>query len=173
MEYTFTLRYHLASGCSDPDELLERLGMEACTDALVGMGLAGHLALEFLRDATSADAAVRTAMESVQRAIPTARLIEVAPDLVGLSDIAELAGVTRQNLRKLMLAHRATFPVPVHAGSTSLWHASDVLTWLQEHAGYVLAETTLAVARTAERINLAKQRQRLTDGRKRRLASLV
>ncbi|WP_368310509.1 helix-turn-helix transcriptional regulator [Luteibacter sp. CQ10] len=64
-------------------------------------------------------------------AAPSARLIEVAPDLVGLAGVAEIVGVSRQNMRTLMLAHSGSFPAPVHEGSVSIWHMADVLTWLQ------------------------------------------
>jgi predicted DNA-binding transcriptional regulator AlpA len=173
MEYTFTLRYQLNGVAADSADMVERLGAEECTDALVGVGLAGQIALAFVRVAESAEAAVLSAMESVQRAVPGARMIEVAPDLVGLTDVAALAGVTRQNVRKLMLSHSATFPVPVHAGSASLWHAADVLLWLREHFGYVVPESTLEVVRMAERVNAAKSRHRLSDRVCERLAALV
>jgi predicted DNA-binding transcriptional regulator AlpA len=56
-----------------------------------------------------------------------AKLIEAAPDFVGLTDVADLVGVTRQNMRKLMLSHATTFPTPVHQGSASVWHLADVM----------------------------------------------
>lgn len=105
MEYTFTLKYQLAEDDRDPDALVERLGEAGCDDALVGIGQPGRLALEFTREAESADTAVRSALADVRRAVASARLIEVAPDLVGLTDVAEIVGVSRQNMRKLMLAH--------------------------------------------------------------------
>lgn len=131
MEYTFTLKYQLADNERDPDVLVERLGEAGCDDALVGIGLPGRLALEFTREAESADAAVRSALADVRNAVPSAKLIEVAPDLVGLTDVAEMVGVSRQNMRKLMLANPGSFPAPVHEGSASIWHLADVLAWLQ------------------------------------------
>ncbi|CPQ46083.1 DNA-binding protein [Bordetella pertussis] len=113
MEYLFTLKYQLADADSDLDALVERLGEAGCDDALVGMGLPGRLVLEFTREADSAEAAVRSALADVRRAMPTAALIEAAPDLVGLTDVAQIVGVSRQNMRKLMLAHPATFPAPM------------------------------------------------------------
>lgn len=112
MEYLFTLKYQLADADSDLDALVERLGEAGCDDALVGMGLPGRLVLEFTREADSAEAAVRSALADVRRAMPTAALIEAAPDLVGLTDVAQIVGVSRQNMRKLMLAHPATFRRP-------------------------------------------------------------
>ena len=130
MEYTFTLKYQLAEGDRNPDLLVERLGEAGCDDALVGIGQPGRLAMEFSREAESADAAVRSALADVRRAVPSAKLIEVAPDLVGLTDVAEMVGVSRQNMRKLMLANPGSFPAPVHEGSASIWHLADVLAWL-------------------------------------------
>ncbi|KCV59388.1 helix-turn-helix transcriptional regulator [Bordetella bronchiseptica] len=161
MEYLFTLKYQLADADSDLDALVERLGEAGCDDALVGMGLPGRLALEFTREADSAEAAVRSALADVRRAMPTAVLIEAAPDLVGLSDVAQIVGVSRQNMRKLMLAHPATFPAPIHEGSASLWHLADVLGWLQARGGYPLAQATLDVARMALKVNVAKEARRL------------
>ena len=172
MEYTFTLKYQLASDDSDPHMLVERLGEAGCDDALVGIGQPGRLALEFTREADSADAAVRSALADVRGAVPSARLIEVAPDLVGLSDVAEIVGVSRQNLRKLMLAHPGGFPAPVHEGSTSIWHLADVLTWLQTR-GYSLAGEVLAVAQVALQVNVAKEGRRLPEPASEELAALV
>lgn len=100
MEYTFTLKYQLADDERDADALVERLGEAGCDDALVGIGQPGRLALEFTREAGSADEAVRSALADVRRAVPSASLIEVAPDLVGLTDVADIVGVSRQNMRK-------------------------------------------------------------------------
>jgi hypothetical protein len=66
MEYTFTLKYQLADNDRTPDILVERLGEAGCDDALVGIGQPGRLALEFTREAESADAAVRSALADVQ-----------------------------------------------------------------------------------------------------------
>ena len=131
MEYIFTLKYQLGSDVEDMDAVIERLGEAGCDDALAGIGLPGRLALEFTREAPSAEAAVGSALDDVRRALPDARLIEAAPDLVGLTDVAEIAGVSRQAMRKLMLAYPGSFPVPVHEGTTSLWHLADLLEWLR------------------------------------------
>ena len=70
----------------------------------------------------------------MKKAIPGAKLVEVGPDFVGLSDVAEIVGVTRQNMRKLMLAHVTTFPMPLHEGSAAVWHLAPVLEWLKSAA---------------------------------------
>lgn len=84
MEYIFTLKYQLAEHDRDADALVEQLGEAGCDDALVGIGQPGQLALEFTREADTEQAAVRSALADVKRAIPSARLIEAAPDSVGL-----------------------------------------------------------------------------------------
>jgi len=78
MIFTFTLNYELTSDESDMDALVERLAEEGCGDALVGVGQPGRLALEFIRDALSADDAIEGAVKDVRRAMPNALLIEAA-----------------------------------------------------------------------------------------------
>ncbi|MCP1454361.1 putative DNA-binding transcriptional regulator AlpA [Pseudomonas kilonensis] len=161
MEYIFTLKYQLADDGCAMDELVERLGEAGCDDALVGIGQPGRLALEFTREAPDAVKAVLSALADVHRAVPSAKLIEVAPDLVGLTDVAEIVGVSRQNMRKLMLAHPGSFPTPVHEGSTSIWHLADVLGWLQARGSYSLTKDVLDVAQVALQVNVAKEGRRL------------
>jgi len=158
MEYLFTLKYQLADDDSDPDTLVEHLGAAGCDDALVGVvGLPGRLALEFSREAAGAEEAIRTALADVKNAIPSARLIEVSPDLVGLTDVADIVGVSRQAMRKLMLAHRVTFPVPIHEGSASIWHLAEVLDWLKARGSHQIDAGVLAVAKVALEVNIAKE----------------
>lgn len=163
MEYIFTLKYQLAEHSCDLDVLVERLAEAGCEDTLVGIGQPGRLALEFTREADSADNAIRSALSDVQCAIPSAKLIEVAPDLVGLTDVADMVGVSRQNMRKLMLAYPNSFPTPVHEGSASIWHLADVLSWLQAKGSYTLAKDVLEVAQVALQVNVAKEGQRLRN----------
>ncbi|CAE6948415.1 MULTISPECIES: helix-turn-helix transcriptional regulator [Pseudomonadaceae] len=173
MEYTFTLKYQLADDDRDPEVLVERLGEAGCDDALIGIGQPGRLALEFTREAENAEVAVRSALADVRSALPSARLIEVAPDLVGLTDVAEIVGVSRQNMRKLMLAYPSSFPAPVHEGSASIWHLADVLTWLQAKGSYLLPGGVLDVAQVALQVNLAKEERRLTRPTSKELLALV
>ena len=157
MEYVFTLKYQLADSDSDLDALVERLGTAGCDDALVGVGQPVRLALEFSREAGSAEEAVRAALVDVKKAIPSARLIEASPDLVGLTDVADVVGVSRQAMRKLMLTHRATFPMPVHEGSASIWHLAEVLDWLMTRGGYQIDVGVLDTAKVALEVNIAKE----------------
>ncbi|KIH81733.1 putative DNA-binding protein [Pseudomonas batumici] len=129
---------------------------------MIGSGVPGRLALAFSRDAISASQALLSALQDVKKAIPDARLIEVVPDLVGLSDIADIVGVSRQNMRKLMLAHGASFPLAVHEGSASVWHLAEVLVWL-ESRGYDLEPLMIETAQAAQEINLTKASSKLSE----------
>jgi predicted DNA-binding transcriptional regulator AlpA len=82
---------------------------------------------------------------------------EVTPDFVGLTDVAELVGVTRQNMRKLMLSHPTTFPAPIHEGSASVWHLAHVLRWLAERGDYEIERPLIDIASMAMQVNLANE----------------
>ena len=157
IEFEFTLKFGLTSAPLEPDAYIERLGEEGCDDALIGVGQSGRIALQFTRVAENAFDALLSAIKDVKRAIPDAKLIEATPDLVGLSDIAEILGFSRQNIRKLMLNNRASFPAPIHEGKAALWHLSSVLTWLQQENRYSIEESLLDVAKANMQLNIAKE----------------
>jgi hypothetical protein len=173
MEYDFTLKFQLPTAEADADQLVERLGEAGCSDALVGVGQPGRIALDFTRDAPSAQAAITSALADVKSAIAEARLVEVSPDLVGLTDVAELVGMTRQNMRKLMLSHPAGFPAPVHDGSSALWHLVHMLQWLKEKGTYDVEESMFDVAHAAMQINLAKEIEQLTPQVRKKVRALL
>ena len=173
MEYEFTLKYRLAAAGSDADELVERLGAAGCDDALLGIGQPGRIALDFSREARSAKAAVVSAMKAVKKAIPTARLVEVCPDSVGLTDIAELVGVSRQNMRQLSLVHAKNFPAPFHSGNVELWHLAHVLEWLKARGTYRIEQPLLDVALVAMQINLVKESNLIQGEIRREVRNLV
>ncbi len=173
MDYEFTLKYQLASDDLAADEVVERLGAAGCDDALIGIGQPGRIALEFSRNAGSAHAAIVSAMTDVKKAMPNARLLEVSPDFVGLTDVAELVGVSRQNMRKLSLAHPGSFPSPVHAGSVVLWHLAHVLDWLAQRGTYQVDRAMRDVAHVAMQVNLAKEAAQLERQIRREVRKLV
>ena len=80
MEYTFTLKYRLSPADQNVDDLIERLGAEGCDDVLVGVGQPGHVALEFTREADSAQATIQNVLADVKRVMPMAQLLEAAPE---------------------------------------------------------------------------------------------
>jgi len=172
MDYEFELRFKLPVD-SDANDIVERLGEAGCDDALVGTGQPGRIALRFTRAADSAKSAIVSALEDVKKVIPAANLIEAGPDLVGLTDVADMLGKSRQNMRKLMLAHAATFPAPVHEGSTALWHLEPVLRWLQGKGGYQVSQEQIDVAHISMQINLIKAAAHLEPRMQREVHALV
>lgn len=156
-EYEFTLNFSFQDTSINPEVYIERLGAEGCDDALVGIGRKGRIALNFIRESTSAFEAISSALADVKRVIPDAQLIEATPDLVGLTDVAEIIGFTRQNMRKLMLASGTPFPAPVHEGKSTIWHLSQVLTWLKERNKYQIEDTLLEIAKANMQFNAVQQ----------------
>ena len=156
--YEFTLRFALGDPDGDPEPFLGRLAGAGCDDAAVGIGQRGRIALEFSREARSASQAILSALRDVKKAIPEARLVEVAPDFAGLTDVARILGCSRQNVRKLMIRRGSEFPPPVHEGNPALWRLSKVLAWAQSR-GHVIDEALLEVAHAAQQVNLAREMQ--------------
>ena len=154
-QYEFTLKFSLPSASQDMDAYVERLGAAGCEDAAIGIGQKGRIALSFIREAASAERAVLSAIADVRRAVADATLIEASPDLVGLTDVAELLHVSRQNVRKLILSCDAAAPAPVHEGKPTIWRLAKLLQWLQEQKNYAVDEDLLALARTTMQVNLA------------------
>jgi len=156
-EHEFVLAFALPAPSADMDDVVERLGAAGCDDATVGIGRWGRLALAFVREAETAGAAVASALADVRTAVPGARLVEASPDLVGLTDVAALLHVSRQNMRKLILACDAPAPVPVHEGRPTIWRLAKVLAWLCDEKQYPVPPGLMEVARATMQANLAVQ----------------
>jgi hypothetical protein len=155
--YEFTLKFNFPDTSVNPESYLESLAQAGCDDALIGIGQKGRIAFNFNREADSALSALYSAIEQVKSVIPDAQLIEATPDFVGLSDIADVVGCSRQNLRQLMINNQASFPAPVHEGKSAIWHLSTVLDWLKEGKGYVIEDSLLDVAKVAMQLNITKE----------------
>ena len=158
-DYDFTLKFALNRTVEEMDAIVGRLDQEGCNDALIGIGRAGRIAFDFTRSSTSAHEALVSALKDVKKAVPDAKLIEAAPDLAGLSDIADLLGFSRQNMRKLTLAHSETFPLPIHEGNPSIWHLTEVLEWL-EAKGYDIDAGLIETASACMHFNVAIEMRR-------------
>lgn len=87
MKFEFKLTYKLPVNEPDTDNLMNRLGEAGCTDALVGLGVAGQVGLEFIREASTSEEAILSAMEAAKRALPDAMLIDAGSASVGLSNV--------------------------------------------------------------------------------------
>lgn len=161
-EYEFTLRFDISRSPVALDDAVERLAAHGCDDATVGIGIRGRIALSFMREAASADEAIASALKDVVRAIPQAVLTEAAPDYVGLSEIADTVGRTRQNLRKLLVSCSGAAPQPIHEGTSSIWHLAPVLEWLRDEKGYAIEQRTLDVAAACRQLNAAVGQVRIS-----------
>ncbi len=172
MEYEFTLKFKIPT---DPvDELIEKLAEAGCDDALIGIGTPGKIALEFIRESTSAKQAIISAIRDVKSAIPDAVLIEVGPDFVGITDVADLIGVSRQNIRKLIVNHAASFPTAVHEGTSAIWHLRHVLEWFKAKGLYEKSVYSLfEISRVAMEVNITKEVKRLPLSKDAELEQLV
>jgi len=161
-DYEFTLKFRLPEDAPDPASHIEALAAAGCDDALVGIGQRGRIALDFARAGRSAFAVVASALRDVRKAIPGVELVEAAPDFVGLTDVADLAGFSRQNMRKLMLGNAATFPPAVHDGKPAVWHLATVLAWLAEQRGRAVDPVLLDIASANMKFNIAKEARQLS-----------
>lgn len=163
--FEFTLIFAFPEASADPRGFVDALYEAGCSDATLGVGRPGMLALDFVREAAAAEEAMTSAIRDVRRAIRGAQLVEVAPDLVNLTDVARYLGMTKQNIRKYAAgeARRVTapFPAPVASGAPNLWHLYDVLTWFARHTGLARNPELAEIAKAAFRENLKIQKRRL------------
>ena len=162
-EYEFTLTFMLPDDQGDPEQHIDALFEAGCDDAVVGTGLSGSISLDFIREEKSAEDAVNSAIKNVTQAIPGAELLEAMPDLVGLTDVADILQCSRQNVRKYMLSYK-DFPRPVHSGRSQLWHLLEIALFPK----FSVPQSIIEIAKTTFQINLDIQKHRfdsIQDGR--------
>lgn len=155
-QYDFTLKYRLGNTDEAAEKHLEALAQSGCEDAVVGVGQNGRISLNFIRESESALDAIASAISNVQDAIPEAKLVEATPDFVGVTDIADLFGFSRQYMRKLIETKGASFPEPVHEGKPSLWHLSDILAWFRERESRNIESEIFEVSQINMQLNVYK-----------------
>ena len=159
--YSFDIHILLPCPDDDPESYLGPLLEEQCDDSTVGIGRRGHMGLGFDRDAPTASEAVFSAIAAVKRAIPGATLVDIGPDLVGLTDVAELLGCSRQNVRQLVFDGDRNPPLSTYSGGTTLWHLADLLTWLREKKRYPVSEELIDLAEVNRQVNLFIESQHI------------
>jgi hypothetical protein len=76
--YDFILRFALPNPTVDPVHFVDALFVAGCDDAVVGVGMSGSIALDFSREAPTAEQAVNFAINAVTSAIPGARLAGIS-----------------------------------------------------------------------------------------------
>ena len=156
-DYDFILKFELPDHDTDPEQFVDALYESGCDDASVGIGQQGRIALNLIRQSESALDAILSAISDVKKAIPGVKLIEATPDLVGLTDIADILGFSRQNMRKIAVKNKSAFPAPVHDGTVSLWHLFKVLKWFKASKAYNIEDSLIEVSRTNMQVNFASQ----------------
>jgi len=159
--YEFELIFSLAEPFGDPDDIVNALFEAGCDDAIAGVGKRDRIALRFSRDAANAGSAMASASREVRNALGGAELIEAKPDLVNLSDMAEILGYTRQNMQKHAANAAPSFPAPVHVGAPDVWHLYDVLLWLRDEKGVAVEEGLIETSLAAAEVNARAQSERL------------
>jgi len=126
-----------------------------------------------VRTSDSARGAILSAIRGVRRVLPDAELVEVTPDIVGLTDIADMVGCSRQNMRKSLLASGARGPAPLHEGSPTLWHLAPVLSWLLREKRYSIPAELLEMAEATMKVNAAVDALRTDDETRREIQALL
>lgn len=135
--YGFTL---LVAGTDvQTDEALNALAEAGCDDATVGSS-GGVQHLDFDREASSYLAAVLSAVDDVETAVPGVRVVRVLPDeYVTLAEIAQRTGRTRESVRLLSIGERGPggFPPPAARGAerNKLWRWAEVASWFASALG--------------------------------------
>jgi predicted DNA-binding transcriptional regulator AlpA len=114
------------------------------------------IGLDFTRSAASAEDALRSAIRNVQSAIPGATLVQAGPDLVGLTEMAEIFGFSRQNMRKYATGGSSAhdpFPLPTIIGEPTLWHLAEIVVWMRSNTVVKPPADLLDISKVAARVN--------------------
>ncbi|ALR77508.1 helix-turn-helix transcriptional regulator [[Enterobacter] lignolyticus] len=165
---TFHFMLTLSGVTTATPGLEDALYEAGCDDALVCFyGTAVYL--EFDRRRESLETAVLSAIQDVESADIPLRVESVDSALVGLSDIAELTGLSRQAVALLKDGTRGTgqFPGPVQRvkGNSPLWRWSTVAEWFAREGRLAEGSSLAASARILDNLNLALQLRSATGSR--------
>jgi hypothetical protein len=160
-EYEFTLKFKFSDPNIDPSNYIDALYEAGCDDALIGSGIKGSIAFDFIRESDSAYNAITSAIRDIKSVIPTLELVEASPDFVGISDLANLIGCSRQNIQKMLAKRDSDYPSPVYGSARSIWHLDELLVWLVKHKNYSIDTSLLEIAKTNKILNIANDYQKL------------
>lgn len=149
--YNFSLIFDFDRD-TDPEIYLDSLYEAGCGDAIVGIAEKGSIALDFIRESDSAYQAVNSAIQQVKLVIPTAILVQVSPDLVGVLELSEIFECTKQNIQKYV--NQDNFPKPFFKGSQAIWHLDEVLQWFGVKNEEKVDLKLLEIAQLVRSINL-------------------
>jgi hypothetical protein len=79
-EFEFELIFELQSTKYDIYQCLDSLFENGCDDATISLGQAKILSFAFIREAFCISSAISSAIDDVQRAIPSAKLVKTYQD---------------------------------------------------------------------------------------------
>ncbi|MBL1208401.1 DNA-binding protein [Geminocystis sp. GBBB08] len=140
---------------------LDALYEAGCGDAIVGMGQKGSIVLDFMRESESAYQAVYSAIQQVKSVIPTAFLIQVSPDLVGVLELSEILECSKQNVQKYI--NKDTFPNSFFKSHQAIWHLDEVLEWFWIKNEKKVDFKLLEIAKLSRNINLTLETKKAND----------
>jgi hypothetical protein len=149
----------ILEGVNDKTPDLEDSLFEAgCDDALINYKNS-IVYLDFDREAESLEKAILSAIKSIESSTVKAKVKSISSGyLVGMSDIAEKLGLTRQSLSLLINGKRGpgSFPAPVFniENKSPLWRWHEVSLWLYEQ-GKIEDLKVIQEAKVIEDINAA------------------
>jgi len=133
-EWTFRMTI---AGIALTDEQLDALFEAGCDDATFSLERDGSVLGLFDREAETQEDAVLSAVNDVEAAGISARVLRVTQDddWLTASEIAEKVGRTRQSIGLLIRGDRGPggFPSPVvrQGSSNPLWSWAEVATWFE------------------------------------------
>lgn len=154
--YNFTLT--LSGVTCETEGLEDALYESGCNDALI-CAYGNSVYVEFDREADSLDDAIASAVKNIEMAGVDAVVESVDSALVGLSDIAEITGMSRQAIAMLKDGTRGSgdFPCPIQRikGQSPLWDWADVAEWLLKNDRLKERGSLVVNARVLSKWNLA------------------
>jgi hypothetical protein len=130
VEYEFLF---VVDGVSSDDDTM----VAALTDAFDGVLSWNRGLCRLAISSQGADAldALRNLLTRISSEVPALKILRLDPDLVGVSDIAERTGRTRQNVQQWVTGERnSENPFPPSegcAGRSHVWRWADVNDWLK------------------------------------------
>jgi predicted DNA-binding transcriptional regulator AlpA len=171
-EYEFSL---VVAGSLEDEATLDSLFEAGCADATFGqVDDVGYA--DFIREAPTFAAAVRSAIEQVEST--GLRVIRVEPDdLVTMSEIAQRLGRSREGIRLLISGARGprSFPPPCsHLKARSrLWRWSEVAAWAKRHDQRVDPGAAAAIAAINAALTLRDTAAELAPAEREFVSSLI
>ena len=172
-EHEFSL---VIAGSLEDEAILDALFRAGCDDATFGqVDDVGYA--DFVREAPTFAAAVRSAIEQVESA-PGLRVVRVEPDdLVTMSEIAQRLGRSRESIRLLISGARGLggFPPPFsHLKARSrLWRWSEVAAWAKRRDQRVDPGAAAAIAAINAALTLRDTAAELAPAERELVSSLI